>query len=126
MLSRRKFLALGGTGMLFASTGAWQLASTTAEACPTNDPYDIATWEALAGARLTLRAGAEEETVVAHRPVKGAGRAYTVLLLAQRSNLAKATALPDGTYELEHGHTGRFPLFVVGAGPGCYVATFNS
>ena len=125
VLTRRRFLGVGGAGALMASTGGWLLAPTAAQASSGNDPYSIATWEALAGARLTLRAGAGEQTVVAHRPVKGAGRAYSVVL-AGESILADTDALADGTYELEHGCTGRFPLFVVNAGRGRYVATFNN
>jgi hypothetical protein len=116
---------MSGAGVLVASTAGRLLAPTAAEASPSNDPYDIATWEALAGERLTLRTASEQQTVVAHCPVKGAGRAYTVVL-GHEGVMGHAKTSHDGTYELEHGRTGRFPLFVVSAGPGCYVATFNN
>ena len=125
----------GAEAPMAASTGGWLLAPATAQASSRNDPYrndpySIATWEALAGAGLTLRAGVEEHTVVAQRPVKGVGRAYSVTLvrdsiLANTNALADGT-LADGTYELEHGYTGRFPLFIVNAGRDRYVATFNN
>jgi hypothetical protein len=82
-------------------------------------------WEALAGARLTLRTGPEEQSVVAHGPVKGTGRAYTVVL-RHEVILGHDHTLRDGTYELDHCRTGRFPLFVVSSGPGHYLATFNN
>ena len=123
--NRRRFLGLGGAGILLASTGGRLFAATTSEGDLRSDPYNIATWEALAGSRLTLRAGAEEQTVVAHSPVKGAGGAYTVVL-AQERIFANTNTLRDGTYQLEHGRTGRFQLFVVSAGPGRYVATVNN
>ncbi len=124
-LSRRKFLGRSGAAVLAASTGGWLLAPTAAEASPRNDPYDIATWEALSGERLTLWTASGQETVVAHHPRKGVGRAYSVVL-GQEGVTGRAITLHDGTYELEHGRTGRFPLFVVSNGTGRYVATFNN
>src|ERR1700733_2643180 len=79
-LSRRKFLGMSGAGALVASTRGWLLAPRSAQASPRNNPYDLATWEALAGSRLTLRTASEEQTVVAHHPARGYGRAYTVVL----------------------------------------------
>jgi hypothetical protein len=111
--------------MLVASTGWGLLAATTAPAGTRDDPYEVATWEALAGSRLVLRAAAGKQAVVAQRPRPGAGGAFTVVL-AHENTWADAGTLPDGTYELEHDRTGRFPLFVVNAGPGRYVATFNT
>ncbi len=59
----------------------WRLlAPAAAEASPNSDPYDFATWEALAGERLTLRTASEQQTVVAHCPVKGTGARFTVVL----------------------------------------------
>ncbi len=124
-LSRRKFLGMSVAGVLVASTAGPLLAPTAAEAGSSSDPYDFATWEALAGERLTLRTASEQENVVAHCPVRGVGRAYTVVL-GHEGVLGQAKTLPDGTYELEHGRTGRFPLFLVSAGPGRYLATFNN
>jgi anaerobic selenocysteine-containing dehydrogenase len=124
-LSRRKFLGMSGAGVLAASTGGWLLAPTAAEASPRSGPYDFATWEALAGERLTLRTASEQRTVLAHCPVKGVGRAYTVVL-GHEGVMGDAKTLHDGTYELDHGRTGSFLLFVVSAGPGRYVATFNN
>jgi hypothetical protein len=116
---------MSGAGALVASAPGWLLAPTSAQAGPQNDPYDIATWEALAGARLTLRSASEQHSVVAHRPVQSAGRSYTVVL-GHEGNSGYAGTFQDGTYELEHGCTGCFPLFVVNGGPGRYVATFNN
>jgi len=124
-LSRRKFLGMSGAGALAASTLGWLLAPPSAQASPRNDPYDIATWEALAGSRLVLRTGSEEQTVVARHPARGYGRGYTVVL-SDEGIVGHATAFHDGTYELEHDSIGRFPLFVVSGGPGRYVATFNN
>jgi hypothetical protein len=124
-LSRRKFLGMSGAGALVASTRGWLLAPTSAQASPRDNPYDLATWEALAGSRLTLRTAAGEQTVVAHHPARGYGRAYTVVL-SHEVNGSHATTFRDGTYELDHDRTGRFLLFVVSGGPGRYVATFNN
>jgi hypothetical protein len=124
-LSRRRFLSVSGAGALVVFAGGGLLAPASAQASPRDDPYDIATWEALAGARLTLRTASEERAVVAGPPLKGAGRAYSVVL-GPEATLGHAEALHDGTYVLEHERTGRFPLFVVDGGPGRYVATFNN
>ena len=124
-LTRRRFLGMSGAGALMASAGGRLFAPTSAQASLRSDPYDIAMWEALAGARFTLRNALEERTVVAYHPVKGDGRSYTVVL-GYEGILGQAKAFHDGTCELEHARTGRFPLFVVNGGPGRYVATFNN
>jgi hypothetical protein len=123
--SRRKFLGMSGTGVLVASTPGWLFAPTPARASGRCDPYDIATWQALAGARLTLRQGSDERSVVAHHPVKGSGHSYTVVLGCEGAGGHPQTS-HDGTYELDHELTGRFLLFVVDGGPGRYVATFSN
>ena len=124
-LSRRKFLGMSGAGALAASTLGWLLATPSAQASPRSDPYDIATWEALAGSRLVLRTALEEQSVVARYPVRGYGRGYTVVL-CDEGIAGHARDFHDGTCDLEHDSTGRFPLFVVSGGPGRYVATFNN
>ena len=48
------------------------------------------------------------------------------MVLEQEGVVGHGKTLHDGTYELEHGRTGRFPLFVVSTGTGRYVATFNN
>jgi hypothetical protein len=108
---------MSAAGALVASARGWLFAPTSAQATPRDDPYDIATWEALAGARFTLGGPLDERTVVAHHPVKGAGRSYTVVL-GYEGISGHAKTSQDGTYELEHDRTGRFPLFVVNGGPG--------
>jgi hypothetical protein len=116
---------MSGAGALAASTLGWLLAPPSAQASPRDDPYDIATWEALAGSRLTLRTATEEQAVVAQKPARGYGRAYTVVL-THEVNDSHATTFHQGSCWLQHDSTGHFLLFVVSGGPGRYVATFNN
>ena len=64
---------MSGAAVLAASTGGWLLAPTAAEASPSNDPYDIATWKALAGERLTLRAHLSSRPSWPTAPLRASG-----------------------------------------------------
>ncbi len=79
-LSRRRFLGISFAGALAASAGGRLVSPTSSEARRRDDPYDFSTWEALAARHLTLRDASGERTITAYRPVRGLGRAYTVVL----------------------------------------------